>query len=232
MRRPGARRISPALSVISPVMARSSVVLPEPLAPARPSLRPLVSVTLTPRRISRSSKGYGGILDFDETFGLAAGGVEGDAGRGDSRAGFGVAQLGDKGVGVVDAGFGFGGAGLRAAAEPFHLYADAVAQALLGALLPLDVGVAVFEKFGIATFYAQQAVGVNAVELDDLGSDVLKEVTVVGDDDKGKTGSTEQAFKPFDAVKIEVVRGLIEKKDLGIGDKSFSDGEPLAPAAA
>ena len=64
----------------------------------------------------------GGVLNFDEPFGLAAGGVKGDAGRGGSRAGFGIAQLGDQGVGVVNAGFGFGGAGLGAAAQPFHLY--------------------------------------------------------------------------------------------------------------
>ena len=174
----------------------------------------------------------GGVLDFDETFGLATGGVEGDAGRGDSCAGFGVAQLGDKGIGVVNAGFGFGGAGLRAAAEPFHLYADAVAQALLGALLPLDVGLAVFKKFGIAALYAQQAVGVNAVELDNFRGNVLQEVTVVSDHDKSKTGGAQQAFQPFDAVKIEVVRGLVEEKDLGFGHKRFGDGQPLAPAAA
>ena len=135
-------------------------------------------------------------------------------------------------VAVPVAGFGFGSAGLRAAAEPFHLYADAVAQALLGALLPLDVGLSLFEEFGIAAFYAQQAFGVNAVELDDLGGDVLQEVSVVSDDDEGKTGSTEQAFQPFDAVKVEVVGGLVEEKHLRIGDKGFGDGESLAPAAA
>ena len=110
-----------------------------------------------------TSQAHRGIFDFDKTFGLATGDVEGDAGRGDSCAGFGVAQLGDKGIGVIDARFGFGGAGLRAAAQPFHLCADAVAKALLRALLPLNIGLSVFEKFRIATLDAQQAVGVNAI---------------------------------------------------------------------
>ena len=62
--------------------------------------------------------------------------------------------------------------------------------------------------------------------------DVLQEVTVVGDDNKGKAGGAEQAFQPFNAVKIEVVRGFVEEKHLRISDKSFGDGKPFAPAAA
>ncbi len=141
-------------------------------------------------------------------------------------------QLGDQGICVVNAGFGFGRASLWAAAKPFHLYLDAVSQALLGSLLPLDVSLSVFEEFGIVALYTQEAIRVNTVELDDLSSDVLQEVAVVGDDDQGKTGGAEQTFQPFDSVKIEVVRGLIEEKHLGISDKSFGDGKPLAPAAA
>jgi len=102
--------------------------------------------------------------------------------------------------------------GLRAAAEPFHLQADAVSQALLGALLPLDIGIAIFEKLGIAALYAQQAVGVDAVELDDLGGDVLQKVTVVSDDDEGKARGPKQAFQPFDAVKIKMVRGSSRRR--------------------
>ena len=54
----------------------------------------------------------------------------------------------------------------------------------------------------------------------------------MGDDDEGKTGGAEQAFQPFDAVKIEMIRGLVEQQDFGLGDEGFGDGEPLAPAAA
>ena len=65
-----------------------------------------------------------------------------------------------------------------------------------------------------------------------MGGDVLQKVTVVSDDDEGKARGPKQAFQPFDAVKIKMVRGLVEEEDLGIGDEGFGDGKPLAPAAA
>src|SRR6516164_8464101 len=165
-------------------------------------------------------------------FGLAAGGIEGDAGRGSARAGFGVAQLGDEGVGIVDASFGLGGASLGTAAEPLHLDADTIAKAFLGALLPLDVGLAVLEEFGIAASYTQQAFRVDAIQFDDFGGDALEEVAVVGDNDESEPGGAEQAFQPFDAFDVEMVRGLVKEKGVGLGDESFDDGETLAPTAA
>ena len=40
------------------------------------------------KRDAEIAEGDGGVLDFDEAFGLAAGGVECDTGRGGARAGF------------------------------------------------------------------------------------------------------------------------------------------------
>ena len=101
------------------------------------------------------TKSDGGLMDFDETLGLAACSVECDAGCCSARARFGITQLRDERIGIVDARLGFGCASLRAAPEPLHLHADTVAQALLGALLPFGISLALFEKFGIAAFDAQ-----------------------------------------------------------------------------
>jgi len=42
------------------------------------------------------AEGDGSAFNFDEAFGLAAGGVEGDSGGGGARARFGILQLGDE----------------------------------------------------------------------------------------------------------------------------------------
>ena len=107
-----------------------------PVGPTRPSFRPAVRLKVTSRRISRSPSVTAALLHFDQPFGLALGGVEGDAGRKRAAAGFGVLQLRNERVGVVDAGLCLGGAGFGAAAQPLNLGAHAVAQALLDALLP------------------------------------------------------------------------------------------------
>ena len=232
MRRPGARRISPAAQRQLAGDGAEQRGLAGAVGAGEAKLEAVHQRDADVAEDLAIAQGDGGVLDFDEALGLAAGGVEGDAGGRGARARFGILQLGDEGVGVVDAGFGFGGAGFGAAAEPLHLDADAIAETFLGALLPLDVRFAAFEKFGVAALDAEQAVGVDAVELDDLGGDVFEEIAVVSDDDKGERGGAEQVFEPLDAFEVEVVRGLVEEEDFGIGDDGFGNSKAFPPAAA
>ena len=135
-------------------------------------------------------------------------------------------------IGVVDAGFGLGGAGLGAAAEPFHLDLHAIAQALLGALLPFHVGVSLVKESGITAFHAQQARRVDPVELDNFRCDVLQKIAIVSDHDEGEFRGAEQPFKPCDAFQVEMIRRLIEEQNVGLGDESFSNSQAFEPAAA
>jgi hypothetical protein len=77
-------------------------------------------------------------------------------------------QLADHRVGGVNARLGFCGAGLGAAAKPLDLGFDLVAQALLLAALRFQIGLLFFKKAAEVSFHAQEAVGKDAIQLDDL----------------------------------------------------------------
>ena len=55
-----------------------------------------------------------------------------------------------------------------------------------------------------------------AVELEDPTGDVIEEVAVVGDADDGAGVLLEVLLEPVDGLGVEVVRGLVEEKDVGL----------------
>ena len=114
-------------------------------------------------------------VELDQPLGLALAGVEVDAGGVDGGARIHGRQLADHGVGRVDAGLGFCGARLGAAAQPFDLRSDTVAQALLLAALRFEIGLLLFKKTAEVSFDAQQAVGKDAIQLDDLARCAIQE---------------------------------------------------------
>jgi hypothetical protein len=173
----------------------------------------------------------GDVFEFDEALGLAVGGVELDAGGGGAGALVDVGELADEFVGVIDAGLGLGGAGLGASAEPVDFGLDAVAEALLHLGLGFHVELAAFEEFRVGAAYAEHTFGVDTAQLDDLAGYVLEEIAIVGDDDAGESSAAENGFEPLDAFEVEVVGGLVEEEDVGLGDHGLGDGEALAPAA-
>ena len=173
----------------------------------------------------------GDVFELDEALGLALGGGEVDSGGGGLGALVDFLELADEVVGVVDAGFGLGGAGLGAAAEPVDFDLDAVLEGVLELGLGLHVLLLALDEFGVGAFDAEESVGVDAVELDDFVGDVLEEVAVVGDDDAGEGGLVEELFEPDDSGEVEVVGGLVEEEDVGAGDDGFGDGEAFAPAS-
>jgi len=68
-------------------------------------------------------------------------------------------------------------------------------------------------------------------EFDDFAGCVFEEVTIVGDDDAGEAGGTKGLFEPLDSFEVEMIGGLVEEEDVGLGDHGLGNGEALAPAA-
>ena len=134
-------------------------------------------------------------------------------------------------AGIVDAGLGFAGASLGAAAQPFDLVADAVGEGLLAVGLGEEELLLLFEEVAVAAFHAKDAVGPGAVDLRHIVDHVVEEVAVVADDDAGEGGVGEELFEPGDAFEIEVVGGLVEEEQVGLADEFAGDGEAALPAA-
>jgi hypothetical protein len=121
----------------------------------------------------------GDVVEFDKAFALAHAGFKVDARGVDGGARVHCGQLTDHGVGGVDAGFGFCCAGFGAAAEPLNFSSHLVAKALLLAALRFEIGLLFFKKTAEGSLYAEQAVGKNAVELDDLAGGAFEKISIV-----------------------------------------------------
>ena len=86
-------------------------------------------------------------------------------------------------------------------------------------------------KCAVVSVDAKKAVGINAVEFDHLGGDVLEKIAVVADDHAGEGRALKQVFEPGDSREIEMVGGLVEQQNVGMLHQSFGDGQTLAPAS-
>ena len=128
----------------------------------------------------------GHVLELDQPLGLALGGIEVDAGRAHRRARVHIRQLADHRIGCVDAGLRFCGARLGPATQPFDLGLYAVAQALLLAALRFEISLLFFKKAAEVALHAQQAVGKDAIQFDDLAGSGFEKVAVVADGDGGE----------------------------------------------
>ena len=115
--------------------------------------------------------------------------------------------------------------------QPFNFRLHLVAEALLLLALRFEICLLLFEESAEGAFNAKEAVGEDAVELDDLAGSGFKEVAVVADGDGGERRGAEEFFKPFNAGEVEVVGGLVEQHDFRLDDHGFRNGETLAPAA-
>ena len=135
-------------------------------------------------------------------------------------------------VGRVDAGLGFAGPRLGSAPQPLDFGLHHVAQALLLAVLRFQVGLLFFEKAAEIALHAQQAVGINPVQLDNLARRGFEKIAVVADRDGGKGAGGEQLFEPLDPRQIKVVGRLVQQHHLGLANQRLGDGQPLAPSAA
>jgi len=64
-----------------------------------------------------------------------------------------------------------------------------------------------------------------------MGADIVEEVTVMADDQYGSVIVHEEVFQPYNAGKVEVVGGLVEKNDVGIAKQSLGKQHFIVIAA-
>ena len=87
------------------------------------------------------------------------------------------------------------------------------------------------QKVDVAAVDAERAIGINPIELDHIGGDILQEVAVVAHDDAGEGSLLKQILEPRDSGKVEVVGGLVEQENVRMLYQGFDDRETLLPAA-
>ncbi len=61
------------------------------------------------------------------------------------------------------------------------------------------------------------------VDVDDVGADVVEEVSVVRDDDDGIGEVGEVFFEPEDCVEVEVVGGFVEEEVIGVAEEGLCE---------
>ena len=139
MRSESALRIAPAAGSISPRSRRSSVVLPLPFGPTRPTRIPAVMREIHIFRKVAAADVVGDGVEFDRALGLAFGGGEINL-RGDGAgSAIQVREFADHAVGFIDARFRFRGARLGAAAQPFDFGAHAIFERVLMLALRVEI---------------------------------------------------------------------------------------------
>ena len=166
-----------------------------------------------------------------EPLGLPLGRREVDARGGDARALAALLQLADQASGVVDARLRLRRPRLRAAAQPLHLAAHQIGQRLPIRRLVLQQRVARLQEVAVAAGGLQQAVRIDAVQLEHAPRDVLQEIAVVADDDERLRLAFQERLEPENGVDVEMIGGLIEQQDVGLQRQLARDGQALAPAA-
>src|SRR5258706_5190736 len=87
------------------------------------------------------------------------------------------------------------------------------------------------QKVEVAAVNTQRTIGINAIELDHIGRDILQEVAVVAHDDAGKGSLLKQVFEPCDSGEIEMVGRLVEQEDVRMLHQGLDNRETLLPAA-
>jgi hypothetical protein len=123
---------------------------------------------------------------------------------------------------------------LGAAREPLALAPQDVLPVLLDALLVRHQLGLLLEVVGVAPGVRRQA---PALELDDPLRDRVEEVPVVGDEDeRAGVRAGEVPLEPLGRGDVEVVRRLVEDRDVGARDEELRERDtpalPAAPRAA
>ncbi len=109
---------------------------------------------------------------------------------------------------------------LGAAAHPLEFVLEALGELLV--LLALDVeALGLLLQVGrVVALVADQAA---AVDLGDPLGDVVEEVPIVGDGDDGAGVGREVLLEPEHALGVEVVGGLVEQQQVGLGEQQLGE---------
>ena len=152
--------------------------------------------------------------------------VEADEGA-DAAGGFDLIQLDLVDLlGARGGLLGLGGIGGEAADEGLQL---GDLRLLLGV-----VGVQTFARLGggghIVVVVARVDAQLAVIQIGHVGADGIQEMAVMGDDDHGAVALVEQLFQPADGVDVQVVGGLVQQHDLGIGEQHLRQQHAQLPA--
>ena len=112
--------------------------------------------------------------------------------------------------------------------HPLQLLVDRSRQRVLLLLLgfqPLGLGL----QPGAVVALERDALA--AVELEDPPRDVVQEVAVVRDRDDGARERGEELLEPRHALRVQVVRGLVQEQDVGLREEQTADGHAAALAS-
>ncbi len=130
---------------------------------------------------------------------------------------FQVGEFAHQAAGLIDARLRFSGARLGTAAQPFHFTPHLVGQRLLPARsAPAGTRSSLSRKSAVAAVDAEDAVGIDAVDLRHLVDHVVEKIAVVAHHHAGEGGAGEQLFEPQDAFQVEMIGGLVEEQQVGL----------------
>ena len=213
----------PSSGASSPVSSLSSVVLPAPFGPTRPTRSPRWMRVEKPLTTVSSPKLFE--MDFasitslpDSAASLAAIATTPSAPRWPRKALAHRLQLAEPAhVALAPGG--------DAVAQPVLLAHDLAAELVLLALFLLEDRVAPCLEMRKALV---EPARLAAVEPDGGACDALEEAAVVRDDDDRRRRAVELVFQPLDRGEIEMVGRLVEQQDVGL--RRASRGQALRGA--
>ena len=165
------------------------------------------------------------VLDLDDLVAEALAGGDGDL-EPVART-LGRLRLGEQLLVGGEAGLALGLAGLRRHAHPVELALERLARARTPASAPGEGAPASARANGVVALEGKPAA---VVELEDPLGDVVEEVAVVGDRHDGAGVGLQRALEPVDRLGVEVVGGLVEKEQVGLGQQQPAQRDP-APLA-
>ena len=126
---------------------------------------------------------------------------------------------------AAQAGLALGLPGLGARPDPCELVLQPLLQ--LGVLAALH-GDALGLLLQVGRVVALIRVGAAAVEFENPLGDVVQEVPVVGDGEDGALVLREVLFEPQHALGVEVVGGLVEQQQVGLGQQQLAERHAAA----
>ena len=129
---------------------------------------------------------------------------------------------------AAEAGLALGLAGLRCHAHPLELALEGAATGGVLLLLGLEASALLLEPAGVV---ALERMALPALELEDPPGHVVEEVAVVGDGHDGAVVVAERPLQPRDRLGVEVVGGLVEQQQVGLGQQQPAERHSALLAA-
>jgi len=68
------------------------------------------------------------------------------------------------------------------------------------------------------------------IQVRHVGTHAVQEVAVVGNNDHGAVAGHQDIFQPADGIDIQVVGGLVQQQDIGVGEQCLGQQNPQFPA--